>query len=67
MTKTKRKWISIPQAARELDCSHTRVRRILAAGKVSVLRVPGTQPRVNTQDLARFISNSTSAFTTSAA
>jgi hypothetical protein len=66
-TKPKPKWISIPQAARELDCSHSRIRRILAAGQVSVLRVPGTQPRVSTRDLARFVKSSTSAFRASAA
>jgi hypothetical protein len=61
-TQSTRKWISIPQAARELDCSQTRIRRILVAGGVSVLRIPGTQPRVNTLDLAQYISSHTAPF-----
>jgi hypothetical protein len=64
--QSERKWISIPAAARELDCSHTRIRRILSAGQVSVLRIPGTHPRVSTTDLAQFINSHTAPFTSPA-
>jgi hypothetical protein len=59
---TTRKWISIPAAARELDSSQTRIRRLLAGGQVPILRIPGTQPRVDVEALNKILTAHTAPY-----
>ena len=47
--------ISIPEAARELQCSSITVRRMIRAGRLKAVRFSATLVRVKREDIAKLI------------
>ena len=61
MTHDDDRWLSVPEAARLLNCSREGVRKMIEAGGVlTVLRLPGTQVRIERSSVERLRDRSTS-------
>ncbi len=54
-----REWIPLAEAARRLDCTHGVINRLIKSQRLSVRRIPGTQPRVSAPELARLANDNT--------